>query len=211
MKWEELLTLVGQEPLFKTSYLASGNLSLASLRLQLSRWVKAGRLVQLRRGVYSIAAPYSKVTPEPFLIANKLRTPSYVSLQSALAFYGMIPEYVPTVLSVTTKRPEKLQTQSGDFIFQHLKKKYFFGYQLVDLNSTQQAFVALPEKAFLDLVYLVPRSASREYIEELRLQNLDKFNFDRLSEWERQMGSAKLSKAVSVLKELISEGEGEEI
>ena len=55
------------------------------MRRQLDRWVKSGRLIQLRRGVYSVAPPYQADAPHPFLLANHLRKSSYVSLQSALS------------------------------------------------------------------------------------------------------------------------------
>jgi predicted transcriptional regulator of viral defense system len=69
------------------------------VRRQISRWVKVGRLHQLRRGLYALAPPYQKIVPHPFLVANRLVQGSYVSLQSALAHYGMIPEYVPVTYS----------------------------------------------------------------------------------------------------------------
>ena len=94
MKWIDLLNLIGGEPVFTSALLRSGSVSDAKLRPQLSRWVKAGKIIQLRRGVYLLASPYRKIDPHPFLIANYLRTGSYVSLQSTLAGYGMIPEHV---------------------------------------------------------------------------------------------------------------------
>ena len=95
MKWNELLFLIGEEPVFSSGMLLAGRPSARQVRLQLSRWVKAGRLIQLRRGLYVLAKPWRKVEPHPFLLANSLRRGTYVSLQSALAWHGTIPEYVP--------------------------------------------------------------------------------------------------------------------
>ncbi len=94
MEFERLLQLVGDEPIFETALLLAGKVKPDSARLQLSRWTKNGRIYQLRRGLYAIAPPYQKVKPHPFLIANRLQRASYVSAQSALAFYGLIPEVV---------------------------------------------------------------------------------------------------------------------
>ena len=88
-----LMRRVADLPVFTSSYLLAGQPSPAGLRRRLDRWVKAGKVLMLRRGVYTLAAPYGHVRPHPFLAANALRRGSYVSMQSALAFYGLIPEY----------------------------------------------------------------------------------------------------------------------
>jgi predicted transcriptional regulator of viral defense system len=125
MKWKNFLNLVSDEPVFTSSILQVGRVSPERIQQLLVRWVKAGRIIQLRRGVYTLAEPYRKVSPHPFLIANRLKKASYVSLQSALAHYGMIPEHVPVVTSITTGRPEHLQTDMGGFIYRHIKKNHF--------------------------------------------------------------------------------------
>ena len=86
MNFTRLLELVGDEPVFDSAVLLAGPVNPADLRCQLSRWTKAGRLIQLRRGVYTLAPPYQKIKPHPFLIANRLLPASYVSLQSALDY-----------------------------------------------------------------------------------------------------------------------------
>ncbi|MGQ9767067.1 MAG: type IV toxin-antitoxin system AbiEi family antitoxin domain-containing protein, partial [Anaerolineae bacterium] len=104
MEFSRLLTIIGEEPLFETGLLLAGEVDPNDVRRQLSRWVKAGRLYQLRRGLYALAPPFQKVKPHPFVVANRMARGSYVSLQAALAHYGLIPEAVPAVTSVTTAR-----------------------------------------------------------------------------------------------------------
>ena len=154
MEFERLLEIVGDEPIFETSLLLAGDVAPANTRRQLSRWTKTGRLYQLRRGLYGLAPPFQKVKPHPFLIANRMVRASYVSLQAALAHYGLIPEYVPVVTSVTTARPARWETPLGVYEFRHIKTDLLAGYRLTDLDGGQKAFVATPEKALLDLVYL---------------------------------------------------------
>ncbi len=120
------------------------------------RWRQAGKIYQLRRGLYCLAPPFQKVKPHPFLVANRLIPASYISLQSALAYYGMIPEYVPVTTSVTTSRPAHWETPLGIFDFRHIQLDFFYGYGLVELGEKQRAFIAGPEKALLDLAYLQP-------------------------------------------------------
>ena len=106
MRFRALLEIVEDEPVFETGFLLADDVDPADVRRQLSRWVKDGRLLQLRRGLYALAPPYRRTRPHPFLVANRLVRGSYVSLQSALAHHGVIPEHVPVTTSVTTGRPQ---------------------------------------------------------------------------------------------------------
>ena len=90
MKFGDLLDIVGAEPVFETGLLLVGNVDPADVRRQLSRWTQTGKLYQLRRGLYALAPPFQKVKPHPFVIANRLVRSSYVSCQSALAYYHLI-------------------------------------------------------------------------------------------------------------------------
>ena len=194
-----MLNITRDSPVFSSSFLLAGRGTANSLRRQLDRWVKSGRLIQLRRGVYSVAPPYRAEAPHPFLVANHLRKPSYVSLQSALSYYGMIPEFVPVTTSVTTGRPEKLETPLGDFVFRHLKKTAFFGYAETEISRGPSAFLASPEKALLDLLYLTPGSDSPEYLEELRFEPKDHFDWGALRRNVERLKSAKLQRAMEFL------------
>ncbi|PKO03850.1 MAG: hypothetical protein CVU43_00605 [Chloroflexi bacterium HGW-Chloroflexi-5] len=184
--------------------LLAGNVDPNLIRIQLSRWVKTGKIYQLRRGLYTIAPPYQKTKPHPFLVANHLQKASYVSLQSALAHYGLIPEVVNITTSVSTGRPERLETPLGTYEFRHLKRGSFFGYQMVELGG-QSAFVATPEKALLDLIYLQPGSDSTVYLKELRLQNTEKLDKDLLLKLSHRFSTPKLQNAVKGILPLISD------
>jgi hypothetical protein len=176
VKFASLLAIVGDEPVFETGFLLAGDVDPADVRRQLSRWVRSGRLLQLRRGLYALAAPYRKAKPHPFLVANRLVRGSYVSLQSALAHHGLIPEYVPVTTSVTTGRPQRRENRFGSFEYHHVRTELLTGYRLEKLGDGQQALVATPAKALADLVHLVPGADSRAYLSELRLENLEKID-----------------------------------
>jgi predicted transcriptional regulator of viral defense system len=197
MEFRQLLEIVGDEPVFETGLLLAGDVHPTDVRRQLSRWKKAGRLYQLRRGLYALAPPFQKVQPHPFLIANRMVRGSYVSCQSALAHYGLIPEHVPVVISVTTARPARWDTPLGSYDFRHVKTELLRGYRLIDLTTRQQAFVATPEKALLDLIYLQPGADSPAYLRELRLQNLDRLNLDELRRQADLTNSPKLQRAAA--------------
>ena len=182
MKFANLLDIVGDEAIFESGLLLAGKANSGDVRRQLSLWVAAGKLYQLRRGVYALAPPYQKTVPHPFLVANQMVRGSYVSLQSALAYHNLIPEYVPVTLSVTTGRPRQWETPLGSFAFRHITLQLFSGYRRVEIASNQHAFLALPEKAILDLVHLTPGGANKSFLAELRLQNLEQLDLDTLQQ-----------------------------
>jgi hypothetical protein len=192
MEFRRLVEIVGAEPVFETGLLLAGDADPADVHRQLSRWTQAGRLYQLRRGLYALAPPFQKVKPHPFLIANRMVCPSYVSCQSALAYYNLIPEYVPVVTSVTSARPGRWDTPLGAYEFRHIKTDLLRGYRLTELGGGQRAFVATPEKAVLDLIYLQPGDDLPDYLRELRLQNLGCLDLDELQHQADLMGSPKL-------------------
>jgi hypothetical protein len=175
MKFEELLEEVGELPLFRGSLLLAGDRDPLDVRRQLSRWRAAGTVIQLRRDVYVLAEPWRRVDPHPFLVANELHRPSYVSMQSALSYHGLIPEAVPVTTSVTTGRPVTLDTPLGRYMYRHIDASAFHGYVRVELAREQEAFVASAPKALLDLVYLTPGGESLEHLESLRYPHDDLF------------------------------------
>ena len=205
MEFTELLEIIQGEPLFETGLLLSGDVNPREIHRQLSRWRRAGKIHQLRRGLYCLAPPFQKVNPHPFLVANRLLPGSYVSLQSALAYYGMIPEYVPLTTSITTSRPGQWETPLGTFDFRHIQVDFFYGFQFVDLGENQRAFIATPEKALLDLIYLEPGADTHAYLSELRLNNLEQLDWQRLEHFVRKIEKPKLIRAMAAIRELAGE------
>jgi hypothetical protein len=176
MRFASLLAAVGDQPVFETGFLLAGDVDPADIRRQLSRWVAGGRLVQLRRGLYALAPPYRRTEPHPFLVANHLVRGSYVSLHSALAHHGLIPEHVPVTTSVTTGRPQRRENAFGSFEYHHCPRDRLTGYRVERLGGGQEALVATPAKALADLIHLVPGADSAAYLSELRLTHLDKLD-----------------------------------
>jgi len=202
MKFARLLEIVGNEPVFETELLLAGEANPRAIRRQLSLWTKAGRLYQLRRGLYALATPYQKVKPHPFLVANRMVAPSYVSRQSALAYYDLIPEYVPATTSVTTARPAAWETPLGRFDFRHIKASLLHGYRLIEVVPGQRALVATPAKALFDLLYLQAGADSPGYLRELRLQNLEQVDLNELRRLAKTAGEARLRRAADWVVEM---------
>jgi hypothetical protein len=199
VKFDELLAIVQDEPVFDTTLILSGDIDPMDVRRQLSRWTAAGRLYQLRRGLYSLAPPFQKVRPDPFVIANHLVRPSYVSLQSALSFYGLIPESVPVTTSITTGRPAFYSTPLGDFSFRHVNVPFFRDFDVLEPSEKQPAFVATPEKALIDLIYLEPGSDNEAFLFELRLDLEESLDINGLHKLSLELGNKKAMRAVDLL------------
>jgi predicted transcriptional regulator of viral defense system len=202
MEFAELVEVVRDEPVFETGLLLAGNVSPADVQRQLSRWHAAGQIYQLRRGVYALAPPFQKIKPHPFTVANHLAHGSYVSCQSALAYYDLIPEYTPVTTSVTPGRAGQWDTPLGSFTYRRIQIKLVHGYRLIEVGGGQSAFVATPEKALLDLVYLQPGGDAPDYLCELRLQNLDRLNLAELDRLAVRIGSPKLRRAAAHVQDL---------
>jgi len=137
--------------------------------------VQQGLLARLKRGIYIPGPRLQIATPEPFLLANHLAGPSYVSLQAALSWQGLIPERVYEISSVTTQKSKVYQTPAGKFTYTHLPLPYYaYGIQQVELAKDQSALVATAEKALCDLVVTTPGILLRSVLQakELLLEDL---------------------------------------
>ncbi len=202
MKFDELLAIVADEPVFETGLLLAGDRDPADVRRQLSRWVASGQIHKVRRGLYALAPPYRRVRPHPFLVANELQRGSYVSLQSALAHHGLIPEHVPVTTSVGSGATRRWRTPVGSFDFRDLAPALIYGYRHVEVVTSQWAFVARPEKALLDLVHLVPGADRPEYLEGLRLQHFENLDVEALAHAAEDSGKPKLRRAAGRIAEI---------
>ncbi|MBK8904578.1 MAG: hypothetical protein IPM53_25595 [Anaerolineaceae bacterium] len=205
MRWQQLEHIVQDQPLFETSLLLTGDVTHHQAQRQLSDWTREKKVIQLRRGIYA----FPDQNPHPFVVANHLVPGSYVSLQMALAYYHLIPEHVVVVTSVTTQRPGEYDNKFGRFSYRHIHSSLFYGIEYRLLVNNEYAYVATPEKALLDLIHFRPQGDSREYIESLRLQNLDILDLKRLHRLAERAGKPKLKRAASII-EAIAHREAEE-
>jgi len=207
MKINSLIEKTSNISCFRTGLLAAGN-DLAQVRLQLNRWEKQKKILKLNKGVYSLSTPYRKSEANPFVIAEGLKRGSYISLQSALALYGHTPEHVPNITSVTTGRPQTINTASGVFVYHHLQALHFWGYVRQQTEDGEDWFIAEREKALFDLVYLISGADKLPFLEELRLQNLNEFDEERLSAYAQKFKSKKINRALCNILAILRAGEG---
>jgi predicted transcriptional regulator of viral defense system len=143
-----------------------------SAKKAISRYVKRGIFTKIRKGLYFITNDH----PLDFEIANKLYFPSYVSFDTALAFYGIIPETVYEITSATTNKSKEFLVNNLKFSYKKIKKECFLGYSLRKIQN-RVVLIAEPEKALADFLYFV--SLGKRNLEYERI-NLKKINKERL-------------------------------
>lgn len=168
------------------------------------RWVKKGLLLRLRQGYYTFPDYLNKPDFSMFF-ANRIYRPSYISLHSALSFYGIIPEAVVQITSVTTLKTASFQNDFGEYQYKCVKEELMFGYDIKPFDSGHSMLIAQPEKALLDILYLYPFYNTDLEIENLRLDQdflLDELDLQRLSDYLLKFKSKALQKRVKLLKNI---------
>ena len=166
-----------------------------SLRMQLSRLVRQGKLKSLRRGMYVLGEPYRKVNPNPALLANRIYTPSYLSFHWALGYYGLIPEKVVLFSSATPRVPRLFENEFGRFQYKHIKSDCFAGYQTVEFDR-QKVLIAVPEKALLDLWHIEGGEWTTERMAGMRFQNFEAVLLKKLTGYVELFNSPRLVRAI---------------
>ena len=174
--------------------------------------VQQGYIAQLRKGLYMISSKVSNTFPESFLIANQLYGPSYVSIDSALSYWGFIPERVFETTSVTARLSKNFSTEVGTFSFTHILKSYYpLGIQSVALTETQHVLMASPEKGLCDKIITTSginlrskKQAQSYLLDDLRIdyEKLVELNVTEMSNW---LSLAPKAKSLKTLIEAISE------
>jgi len=129
------------------------NSGYVGIKSKINSLKKQGFLETLKRGLYLHKSPFSNNGFSKEIIANTLLSPSYISFDYALYFYGLIPESVHDVSCTTTKRSKTFKTKSGTYTFKHIKKELFsLGLQICS-NNSGNFLMASKEKALCDKVY----------------------------------------------------------
>lgn len=162
----------------------------------LKRACQKGELIRVRKGLYLVGSEGRAHHYNSFVIANYMVIPSYVSLESALSFYGLIPEAVYTTTSVTTKVGSEVRTPVGQYSFSYLKTKYFnFGFYQVK-DGDHKYLIATPLKALMD--YIVLKKKEYKSVEELE-EDL-RFDFDDFLTYKKFVNKNKINEMLKIYK-----------
>ncbi|MEW6100882.1 MAG: type IV toxin-antitoxin system AbiEi family antitoxin domain-containing protein [Candidatus Omnitrophota bacterium] len=194
-------------PIIRSRDLTGASPKGQNMRNQLLRWQKKGLILRLRRGVYLLNENDRKINPSRCFLANQIYGPSYISLEYAMNFYGLIPEKVADVTSVTTKKTFSLKNKLGLFIYKHIKSSGFSGFKLLKEPNGLPCLIAVPEKAIIDFLYFnLKRIKGRPedlFKYSYRLQNLEKISRRKIMLFALSLGNKKLIKIAGVFCDFV--------
>lgn len=143
-------------------------------RAKLTRLLKSGALIRVRKGLYLLGPKFRHAPYCLELLANLIYGPSYVSLERALQIYGLIPEHVENVTSVTAKDSKIFKTPVGHFLYAHCHpNSYSIGVTSRSFSKYENPLIATPEKALTDVLTIRKgKATSIHQIEQILLEDL---------------------------------------
>ena len=163
-------------------------------RRRLSEWQKKGYIKKIVKGYY-LFSDVDMNEDTLSAIANKIYKPSYISFETAMSHYRLIPESIYMITSASTRRTYLFETPVARFSYRTIKPALFFGYSLLP-GGIKMAFM---EKAILDFFYINPSVRTQDDFSSLRVNReevLSRINKERLTDYERRFNQKRLSKRV---------------
>jgi len=210
MNYSDFRQMVMNRPFFSAKDLAGVVPLDKTLKLQLSQWTKKGKIIRLKKGLYTLNEMDRQADLSSYMLANELYSPSYVSLEFALSHYQLIPEAVNMFTSVTTNKTNEFKNQYGVFTYRSIKKDLFFGFKQYRSPDGHNFFLGTPEKCVLDFIYfnisVNVKDIKQELSENYRFQNWDLLDPGVLKDFSSRMNEKKIINFLPALTELIREG-----
>jgi len=171
------------------------NANVGTIKNNLTNWLKKGYINRLKRGLYECVYPHPESDIPDFYIANRLYSPSYVSLETALSLYNIIPGIAAQVTSVTTKPTREFRNMHGVFIYRSCKKGAFTGYKIVSYEG-YKVLIADMEKALVDFLYFKLRHGMPIDFDEERFDEdvLKGINFGKAMKYAKLFNRVTINK-----------------
>lgn len=170
-------------------------------RNNLHRWTSKGMLIRLKKGLYTFPE-YKKKPDFALYFANRIYKPSYISLHTALSFFGIIPEAVTQITSVSSLKTAFFSNEFAQYSYKTIKNELMFGYQNITFAVDRVMQMATPEKALLDLLYLYPEYDTANQMEGLRLDEdflHNNLNLNLINEYLLRFNNKALSRRLYLL------------
>jgi predicted transcriptional regulator of viral defense system len=142
-------------------------------RDKITALLRAGEIIRVKKGLYVFGSAYSRRPFSKEILANLIYGPSYVSLEWALSYYGLIPERAETVTSITSQKNKLFTTPVGVFGYRHLHPaKYSVGISRTPVTEKHYFLMATPEKALADTLALKSNLFSEHEFERLLFEDM---------------------------------------
>ncbi len=179
-------------------------------REKISAWLKSGDLIRVKKGLYTFGEKIAQTPHSKEILANLIYGPSAISLTYALSFYGLIPERVSTITSITNKRNKKFVGPTGNYIYHYLANdKYSIGLELHSIAPKRQFLITTPEKSLCDQIYLIDKKIKiinindmgNYLFQDLRLDEygIKQFNIGHLIEINKIYKSTKIQLLINLI------------
>lgn len=157
----------------------------------ISRYTQRGFVIKARKGLYF----FKNNPPHEFEVANKVYQPSYISFETALSFYGIIPETIYEVISATLRTTRTFNVNNIQYSYSKIKKNCFNGYKPIKIKNVT-ILIGEPEKALVDYLYLVALGKRRLAYERIDLSKIRK---TKLLSYAKQFEKKKIKEIINNL------------
>ncbi len=190
MEYNRFLTIVRKNKLYvfsaneMTKYFSDS--ADRTIQNQLQLWTEKRLLIRLRRGLYCVQFPEGGPDLPDLYLANRIYEPSYVSLETALSFYSLIPEVAIQVTAVTTRQTKLFKNKFGSFKYSSCKNEAYLGYKIM-LYEGFKIYIAEKEKAIVDFIYFKQRIGERVNPDRERFdrEGLEKISWNKVFRYAR--------------------------
>lgn len=182
-------------PVFTASEVKSIFFDQKNATSQIAFWLKKGYLERIKDGLYMLSRVKSEI--DPMILARKMYEPSYLSLEFALNYYGIIPDIPGTYTSVTSRTTKYFKNSFGNFTYQKVKPDFFTGYE-ARIEKNVSFNIATPEKALVDYLYLNKNTIKDDFDfwKEMRIDEDFKFKKNRLDLYKNLLKNKKVNKLI---------------
>ncbi len=203
MKYAEFRKLVKNYPVFNSRLFDHLTDNVPLLRRQMTDWINKGNIISLKRGLYTLKEEDRQTGLSRYFLANQIYSPSYIGLETALSYYGIIPEAVHTITSVTTKKTQAFKNPFGRFAYHHIKQELYDDYVKQQDEFGCPFLIATAERAVVEFLYFRLRDI-KKFDEDIfetsfRFQNLEAINCDKLFKIAGVFKKTKLDRAIKLL------------
>ncbi len=202
MRFLEVKEKIGDQLVFTSNDIRKFDSGFCLQRL--NEWQKKGYIIKIVKGYYIFSD--TQLNEEAlFAIANKIYSPSYISLESALMYYSFIPEGVFRLTSVSTKKTNSIDTELGFFDYRKIKPLFFFGYQVAE-KGARKFKIATPEKALIDYFYFNSHLKSQNDIKSLRFNRdtfFEKADVSVIRDYIMRLNKKNLEKRINIFLEVL--------
>jgi len=172
---------------------------------RLYEWQLKNYIIKLRNGWYCLPE-FLRENYSSWIIANRVHEPSYISLESALSYHGIIPEGVYMTTSLTTNRTIRLSMAGSSYVYSSVKNDLFFAYELIEIAyNNRKIKIAEAAKALIDFFYLHPEYNTEHEILQLRLNGpalSEGIQIERLRLYLARFKNLKLEKRINTMLQI---------